>query len=239
MGIADLRDFWSEARMRPVQKSSRWKGALAAVVLAGAVAAAALRLRRWQLRWGAADEEIAMHLDGDDIVKSPDHESTRAITINAAPEDIWPWLVQIGKGRGGLYSYDSLDIAFKMLDEPSVERVLPEFQCIKAGDVLPIGRDDTTRDDFYVHFAEPNRALVLGANDASFRDRVSWAMVLLPLSSEVTRLVVRIRYEKEPGLKGLAIAAAMDLTSFIMLRKQMLTFKRLAERHRAERVKAS
>jgi hypothetical protein len=189
---------------------------------------------RWQSRWGASDYEQNLSLPGDDIVSAPTGRSTRAITIYAAPEDIWPWLVQMGKGRGGLYSYDWLDIAFGYLSDASSERVLPEFQSLKEGDVIPMGKDECSEDDFYVHIVEPNRALVIGANDAEFRNRVSWAMVLVPIASNETRLIVRVSIRLDKGLKGAAMNAVLEPASFIMLRKQMLNLKRLAEQLRLE-----
>jgi hypothetical protein len=66
-------------------------------------------LRPWHIRWGATDDELARPLPGDEIVPRPRKWSTRAITIDAPAEVVWPWLVQIGQGRGGLYSYDWLE----------------------------------------------------------------------------------------------------------------------------------
>jgi len=210
------------------------------LVIAGAVATAgiatyALWLRRWQLKWGATNDEQKRSLPGDHIVFAPTANTTRAITIDASPADIWPWLVQMGKGRGGLYSYDWLDIAFGYLDQPSIERILPEYQSLKAGDVIPIGRGESEKDDFYVHIADPFQALVIGANDLSFRDRVSWAMVLEPIGHEKTRLLVRVRYKFDPGMAGVLMNIVMEPASFLMLRKQMLTLKKLAERLASER----
>ncbi|HEY6410844.1 MAG TPA: hypothetical protein VIY29_25605, partial [Ktedonobacteraceae bacterium] len=81
-------------------------------------------LRLWQLRWGATDEEVARATPGDDVVKQPTLNATRAVTIQARPEEIWPWLVQIGITRAGWYSYDWLD----NLGKPSAQRILPQFQ---------------------------------------------------------------------------------------------------------------
>lgn len=177
-----------------------------------------------------------MRLPGDDIVARPNMNSTRAITIRAAAEDIWPWLVQMGKGRGGLYSYDWLDIAFGILDRPSVSEILPQCQVLEPGDVIPIGCDDSTEDDFFVHVVEPNHALVLGANAQEFRDRVSWAMVLKQTSKARTRLIVRVRGDMDLSLRGIVAFALLDPASFVMLRKQMLNLKRFGERTRAERI---
>ena len=216
---------------------TNWKrtAAVAGIGAVAGVAAYTLVVRKWHNRWGATDEEIAMELPGDDIVDRPNMNSTRAITVNAAPEDIWPWLVQMGKGRGGLYSYDWLDIAFHYLDRPSSEEILPEFQHLDVGDLIPMGCNDTTSDDFYVHVVEPNRALVIGANEGTMRDKVSWAIVLEPIEHNKTRLIMRVRGDVEMNAKGIVLYALMDPAAFIMLRKQMLNLKRLAEKTREKR----
>ena len=113
-----------------------------ALLLLGAVAAwsGVRRLRAWQLRWGASDEELARTIPGDGWVVHPLYQTTKAITVRAAPDDIWPWLEQMGNGRGGLYSFDWLDRLFGILDAPSVTRILPEYQHLQAGDLIPIGK---------------------------------------------------------------------------------------------------
>src|SRR6266702_5018106 len=88
-------------------------------------------IRPWQLRWGATDEEVARAMPGDDVVKQPTFNATRAVTIQARPEEIWPWLVQIGVTRAGWYSYDWLD----NLGKPSAQRLLPQFQQVAVGDL--------------------------------------------------------------------------------------------------------
>jgi len=87
-----------------------------------------LLIRPWQLRWGATDEEVVRTMPGDDIVKHPTFNATRAVTINARPEAIWPWLVQMGMARAGWYSYDWID----NLGRPSAERLIPELQHLEA-----------------------------------------------------------------------------------------------------------
>ena len=94
---------------------------------------------------------------GDALLVNPTYSGTMAVIVNAAPEHIWPWLVQIGYRRGGLYSYDWLDRLFGYLDRPSATRILPEFQNLAVGDEIPLGRGPS----WPVAAIEPNRALVL------------------------------------------------------------------------------
>src|SRR6516225_5302929 len=94
-------------------------------------------IRPWQLRWGATDEEVARAMPGDDVVKQPTFNATRAVTIQARPEEIWPWLVQIGNKRAGWYTYDWLD----NLGIPSAERSIPELQHVAVGDLIPFSLD--------------------------------------------------------------------------------------------------
>jgi hypothetical protein len=94
-------------------------------------------IRPWQLRWGATDEEVARAMPSDDVVKSPTFNATRGVTVQARPEEIWPWLVQIGVTRAGWYSYDLFD----NLGKPSAERIIPELQHVAVGDVIPMSPD--------------------------------------------------------------------------------------------------
>ena len=98
-------------------------------------------VRRWFSRWGTTPEELARVMPGDGLIPNPTEMSMQAVTVNAPPEDIWPWLVQIGYQRGGLYSYDWLDRLFGFLDRPSATRILPEFQQLAVGDKIPWGRN--------------------------------------------------------------------------------------------------
>jgi hypothetical protein len=97
-------------------------------------------LRRRFGRWGATPEELARAMPGDALIPVPTETSMQAVTVDAGPENIWPWLVQIGYRRGGLYSYDWLDLLFGFLDRPSATRILPEFQQLAVGDKIPWGR---------------------------------------------------------------------------------------------------
>ena len=97
-------------------------------------------IRRWMSRWGATPSDLSRVMAGDSLLVEPTYSGTMAVIVNAPPEDIWPWLVQIGYQRGGLYSYDWLDRLFGYLDRPSATRILPEFQHLAVGDEIPLGR---------------------------------------------------------------------------------------------------
>ena len=127
--------------MRTIRLS---RPALAAgVAAAGAVATAGpagyvLFFQRWCLTWGARDDEVAAQLPGDELLPDAGLVTTRAVTIDAPPEAIWPWLVQMGSGRGGAYSYDWIENLLG-LNMHSANEILPRYQHIAVGDELPMG----------------------------------------------------------------------------------------------------
>lgn len=194
------------------------------------LAAAAYRrwLGPWQRRYGATDEEVAMPLPGDDLVPDATSQTTRAIDVDAEPRYVWPWLVQMGHGRGGLYSWDALDRLFGILDRPSAKRILPEHQHLAPGDVIPVKRGP----DFPVLLVDPERALVLGSGDPSFP--VTWQTALLPRPGGGTRLVTRNRLGQLHGSSRL-VAAAFDLPTFVMVKRWLEVLKERAEGLRAGR----
>ena len=181
----------------------------------------------WHIRWGATTEEFQRPLPGDDVLPRCEGESTRAITINAPPERIWPWLVQMGYGRGGWYSYDRLDNG----GHPSATHILAEHQALKVGDVLPAGEGDAP--GFQVIALEPNRALVLQMTYAfgAYAGDLVWVFALLPVDADHTRLLIRSHFASPPGLaarivNGISGTVPVD---FFMTRKQLKEIKRLVE----------
>jgi hypothetical protein len=94
------------------------------------------RIRPWVFRWDATVAEASRPMDGDDLCPRPHLNATRAVTVDAAPEDIWPWLVQWGWNRAGFYGYDLMD----NLGRPSSQRVLPQFQHLAVGGLGTHGR---------------------------------------------------------------------------------------------------
>jgi hypothetical protein len=118
--------------------------------------------RRRYNRWGATGDEVAAAMPGDALVAVPRMTYTRAVTVAAPPDRVWPWLVQIGQGRGGLYSFDGLENLLRC-DIHSVDRILPEHQHLAAGNLIRMG--PTGYPCFRVHAVEPPEALVLVGAD--------------------------------------------------------------------------
>jgi len=183
-----------------------------------------LVMRDWYLEWGATDLEILAPLGGDTQVRKPNYESTLAVTIHAEPGAIWPWIVQLGYRRGGLYSYDWLDRLFGYLDGPSAEEILPQFQNPHPGDVIPIGRGPA----FPVTNVEPFRSLVMSSTADDYQ--WAWELELHRLGPRRTRLVSRNRV-RTPHSAGswLFMTFFLEPAAFLMTRKMLLGIKRRAE----------
>ena len=211
--------------------SNRWKSLAIGLGAAGSIALPAyyLLVRRWHARWGATDEEVARNMPGDDLVEDPWDVSTRAITMRATTADIWPWLLQMGYRRGGLYSNDWIDKVMGVLDEPSSWEILPEFQHLEAGDVIPIGGGP----DWPVKSIEPHKSIVLDIRDEGVN--ISWSIGLYELDEEYTRFVLRIRIRMTPLMHALAFIPISDFGQFLMVRWMLLGIKARAEMLAARR----
>lgn len=203
----------------------KWRGLIGATAVGASAAAVAAYMgfvRRWHLRWGATDDEIAREMPLDAEVPDPTYVTNRAITIRALPEEIWPWIVQMGElPRGGFYSYLAVERLLKMQVE-NADRILSEFQSVKVGDALD--RAGT----MLVKAVEPNKYLVLGP-PAAPELAVTWAITLSPRANGYTRLVSRCRARLPRGPKGLFWFSILDPGQFLMERKMLLGIKERAE----------
>jgi len=194
-----------------------WTGVGVAVGLAGLLLLAYRSVGRpWHARWGATDEEVARALPGDELL--PDaNVTTRAITIDARPEEIWPWLVQLGYGRAGWYSYDWIDNDGR----PSAYRIVPELQRLEPGDQILMAPGMGPR----VRAVEPNRDLLAGDADGGI-----WCLALDPTGDGRTRLVSRWRIKWPITPATVFWVLVSDPGTFVMERRMLLGIKRRVER---------
>jgi hypothetical protein len=213
--------------MRTIRLSRR---ALAGAGVFGAGAAATLGpaayllfFRRWCLTWGASDDEVARKLPGDELLPDAALVTTRAITIDAPPEAIWPWLVQMGSGRGGAYTYDWIENLLG-LNMHSADEILPQYQHIAMGDELPMG---SGRPGLTVAVLDPPRTLAVRVADQNW----VWIFALLPDGGS-TRLISRNRIATSalPRASRLFYTVFMEPGSLVMERKMLLGIKQRAER---------
>lgn len=177
------------------------------------------RIRPWQLRWGATDDEIKRSMPGDDIVDNPSFNATRAVTIKAPAENIYPWIVQMGVKRAGWYSYDLLD----NLGRPSAESILPEHQKIEVGDVIamsPDGKQGMRVKDF-----NKDRWMLWWDNKGDS----SWVWGIYVDAAGNSRLVTRVRTKYRLFSPAIAFNLLIEFFDIIMMRKCMLGIKRRAE----------
>jgi hypothetical protein len=186
-------------------------------------------LRHWMSDWGATDEDRSRAMAGDRLITHPTYSFTTAVTIDALPEDVWPWLVQMGYRRGGLYSYDWLDRLFGFLDRPSATRILPEFQHLVAGDTIPVGRGPS----WPVAHVEPCRALVLDMRNLSGFDWV-WQFGIYAIDDHRTRLVSRSHVRPHTVWARLFSVLVIEPSGFFMTRRMLLGLKERAERRARE-----
>jgi len=194
--------------------------------LAAAGLAYRLLLRRRILGWGATRGEAEGTLPGDELLAHPDVVSTRAITIAAPPSAVWPWLVQMGPGeRGGAYTYDWIENLLG-LDMHSVDTILPRFQHVEPGDVVPDARGVPW---LRVERVEPERVLAFRSTDGDW----VWTFVLVEQAGW-TRLLSRNRIRRGGSLGGRLLLGLMTPGSLVMERKMLLGIRERAERLAAQ-----
>jgi hypothetical protein len=201
-------------------------------------------LRRSYNRHGATDDELRRPLPGDELVARPKLGYTRAITIDAPIEAVWPWLVQFGQGRGGFYSYDTLENLVGC-DIHSVDTILPEHQDLHVGDLVRSGPDSMPCWQV-IEVAPPRHLVLIGAGTPAapqvpdivdvVPDRgyaaSTWQWVLEPLDgNRRTRLIVRQRETYSPNQAWLW--HLVEPFNFVMEHRMLQGIRQRAERHRA------
>ena len=178
--------------------------------------------RRWHLRWGATPDEVEAALPGDELLPNPQFRCTRAITIQAPPSLVWPWLVQVGCLRAGFYSNDLLD----NFGHPSARDIVPELQHLEVGHWVPMSPtapSDVTA--FRVEGFELNQWLLWRKPDST------WVWKLTDAGDGTTRLVTRVRavHTWSHPLTALLGVILMELGDFAMMRRMLLGIRERAE----------
>ncbi len=193
-----------------------WLGPWPALgVIALVIVAYTLGIGPWHRRWGATPEEARRAMPGDDLLRPDAPTTTRAITVDAAPDQVFPWLRQIGYGRGGWYSYDWIDND----GEPSVERIVPDLW-LDVGD----------RIEMMPGFGPIVRAIEPNVSIVSAGESDSWCVLVEPTGDGRTRLISRWRQDWPRTPATRAWIAIADPGAFIMERKMLLRIRDLAER---------
>lgn len=214
---------------------------LAAALAAAAAVVGYASARSWFTAWGTDLPEQYGRLPGDDLLPEPSMITTRAITIDAPPEAVWPWLVQMGQGRAGFYSYDWLENLFG-LDIHNAARINPAWQELRVGDQLraaPASAGPAA--GFTVVAVDPGRSLVTAGGDPAvvgpqaaagpLPDGGTWAFVLEPVGLHQTRLLVRLRARFPlPAAGSWIVERLLEPIHFVMERKQLMGIRERVER---------
>ncbi len=187
--------------------------------------------RGWHLRWGTTSAALHAEMPGDDLLPRAAYRSTRAISIDAPPDAVWPWLVQVGCLRAGWYSDDLLDD----LARPSATSIVPELQGLVVGQWVPMSPSPSERTALRVHAFQVDTWLLWTKPDCT------WAWTLTPNRTGGTRLVTRIRttYDWRRPATALLGVVLMELGDFAMLRRMLRGITARAEASQADRTRLS
>lgn len=213
---------WSQVQQTyDVSAGEFWGFVLLWLVLMPIAMHALSVLRRYITTWGATASEQASAIAGVEFLRGPKIASTHALTIGRPAEKIWPWLVQMGEGRGGLYSYAWLE-RLVGCDIHNASHILPELQNLRAGDAISL------------HAKAPKlKVTVLEKSDTLALQ--GWIFHLQPIGKRQTRLLSRVYTEQIPGsgrvYNFMMSSWFFDLVRFVMSRKQLLNIKRLCEQN--------
>lgn len=190
-------------------------------------------IRRKRLRWGTVGTEATDLLPGDDLVSEPKWSYTLGISIDAAPEKVWPWIAQIGQGRGAFYTYETLENMVGCNVSNTTE-ILPEFQHPRVGDSVYLHPDTPPLSMVIV---DPPHALILEGAPAEVGDteswgRSTWQFVISDSGNGGSRLLTRGRYDYSSDWKSRLTFGRfpLEVISFVMSRRMMIEIKRLSER---------
>lgn len=186
--------------------------------------------------WGVTPEQAAAPMPGDELVRGESAQTTRGVTIEAPAGDVWPWVAQLGAGRGGLYSYDWLE-RLVGANMTNADRVLPDEQDLAVGDLVWITPEGYPANlVFKVAAVDPGRSLVLAQTERPHDPGLpadpgwTWSILLRPVDARTTQLIVRDRQQPFPNPIARALNGALiEPIGFAMERKMLLGIERRAE----------
>lgn len=183
-------------------------------------------LRKWRTTWGTTLAEQQRSYPGDELIPAPGWRYTHGVTIEAEPQDVWPWIVQIGQGRGGFYSYDGLENLIGC-HITNTDAIRPEYQHLEVGDTI---RLHPKAPPIPVALIKPCEHLVLFAQNTETNEATVWGFHLTPAGRGRTRLIERGGSAYGRSLKSrLSFGPALlEPISFVMSRKMLLTIKKRA-----------
>ncbi len=185
--------------------------------------------RPWYLRWGATDVEVAMQLPGDEIVPDRNSVSTRALTVHAPAAKVYPWLLQIGQARGGMYSYEWLENLIGC-DMHNVYQIVPELQQVSLGQEIRMGPEGYPL--YHVAGYAPGQSFVMRAADPKTKTPGPgvWTMAVTDQPDGTSRLIFRQQMRVDPGIGNFVMwRVIVDPMTFVMEQKMMRTIRDLAE----------
>lgn len=168
------------------------RGARRRLIGLGSLAAAAYAfvIRPWMLRWGSTVDERGRRLPGDDLAPDATYVTTRAVTIKASAQAIWPWLVQMGQDRAGFYTHNWVERVLQS-GIPDTSVIRPEWQHLEVGDLMRTNRDIGGKPmGWPVAAVEPGRSLVVASKSMPAG---TYAFVIDPIDADTSRLIVRDR----------------------------------------------
>jgi hypothetical protein len=185
-------------------------------------------IRPEQLRWGATPEELARPLPGDDLVRTPTFWATRAVTIAGRPEDIWPWIVQIGYDRAGFYGCDLIENVGSKRGIRSARQIVPELQRLGVGDRVYMSRIAY----LIVYSMAPHRLLIWAGAENPPGGAFTWA--LFPVDQNHTRLVMRIRFHHHWTDQRILLDLFTEFADHVAVPKMLLGIRDRVEGRRIQ-----